>query len=61
MNVDEIFPAEICSIKNNKQHLPNYLTCDATAGPSNMKELREVNNEEGVGESDNGGYYSFGT
>ena len=61
MEFVENFPAAIASITDKKQHFPNYLACDATAGPSSMNELREVNNEEGVGESDNGGYYSFGT
>ena len=29
------------------------MICDATPGTSNMNELREANNEEGVGESNN--------
>ena len=54
VNVVETFLAAIVSI--TKKHLPNQITCDATAGPSNMNELREVRDEEGVGESYNGGY-----
>ena len=54
MEIDETFPAAIASITNNKQHIPNYLTCDATAGPSIMNDLNEANNEEGMDESDNG-------
>ena len=56
MDVVETFPSAIASITNKKQHLPNYLTCNATEGPSNMNELRDANYEEGVGESDNDGY-----
>ena len=55
MEVVETFPAAISSITNKKQHLPNYLTRDDTAGPSDMNELREANDEGGVGESKNDG------
>ena len=54
MDIVETFPAAISFI-TNKKHLPNYLTCDATAGPSNTNEHREANYEEGVGESENDG------
>ena len=53
MDVVETFPAGIASLTDKKQHLPNYLTCAATSGPYNINELREANNEAGVGESNN--------
>ena len=45
MDVDENLPAAIASITNNKEHLPKYLPCNATTGPSNMNELRDSNDE----------------
>ena len=53
MELVETFPDDIYSITNKKQHLLNYLTHNATAGPSRMNELREENHEEDVGESNN--------
>ena len=53
MDLDKTLPSAIASI--TKKKLPNYLTYDATSGPSNMNELREDNDEEGLGESDNDG------